>query len=129
MKVHIKHENSGISDTQKEVLEEFINFHQQKVPLKKDIKIIFTSDRVGNMTTGVRYKNGILKILSLDRMFIDILRTLSHEWIHQYQHESLDMDFSQDIGGKAENMANTESGKILKIFQKEFPQHLGVLYQ
>jgi len=129
MKVHVKHENSGLNDQKRSVLDEFIKFHQKKVPLHTNITIIFTGDREGKMTTGVRNKNGLLKVLSLDRMFIDVLRTLSHEWIHQYQHENMNLDFSQDIGGKSENMANAESGKIIKIFQKEFPQHMGTLYQ
>ena len=62
-------------------------------------------------------------------MLIDVLRTLCHEWTHEYEHEFLKMKFNQDIGGEAENLANIEAGIILKLFQKQFPQYVAIIYE
>lgn len=129
MKILITHISSELDENQKRVIDDFLKFHQKQTPINNDIKIVFLGDRVGKMTTGSRSDKDTIKILSKDRMLIDILRTLSHELIHQYQHENMNLDFTKDIGGPAEDMANSESGKILKIFQKEFPQHMGIIYQ
>lgn len=129
MKIVISYIGSDLNVNEKKVLDEFIRFHQKMVPIKNDLKIVFLGEKIGKMTTGSRSDNNTIKVLSKNRMLIDILRTLSHELVHQYQHENMDLDFTQDIGGPAEDMANTESGKLIKIFQKEYPQHMGLIYQ
>jgi hypothetical protein len=63
-------------------------------------------------------------------LLIDVLRTLSHEWIHEYQHQiKFTQNFKhQDIGGPVENTANVLSGILMKLFQKEYPQYEKTLY-
>jgi len=129
MIVKVKYDNSGLSDEQKEVIHEFIKFIQKDEPLDQDFQIIFLGDRVGHMTTGSRTDKHVLKILSQGRMLIDVLRTLIHEWTHEYQYQKFNDQFKKDIGGKSENYANIKAGILLKKFQKEFPQFLGVIYQ
>ena len=129
IQVHITHQNSELNENQKVVIDDFIKYIQKKIPLRNSLSVVFLGDRIGNMTTGSKTSENLLKILSADRMLIDVLRTLAHEWTHEYQEENMDLDFSQTIGGTAENMANIESGKIIKMFQRDFPQHLGLLYQ
>lgn len=129
MNILIRHQNSELRPEQKMVIDEFLKFHQRKVPLRNDIEVLFMGERLGRMTTGSRTDKRVLKILSRNRMLIDILRTLSHELTHQYQHENMDLDFSQDIGGKAEDMANSVSGTMLKLFQKERPELMGIIYE
>lgn len=126
---HIKHQNSDLNGDQKRVIDDFIKFLQKNIPLKNNISIVFLGDRVGEMTTGSRTSKKLLKILADDRMLIDVLRTLAHEWTHEYEHENMDLDYSVDIGGKAENIANIDAGVIVKMFQRDFPQYLGLLYQ
>lgn len=111
-----------------EVINDFVRFLQKKYPLEDAIQIVFTGVRYGKMTTGSRTDNNILKILSSDRMLIDILRTLAHEWVHEYQHQILDWEKGPDIGGKNENHANIEAGILMKLFQKEYQQHTNILY-
>ena len=75
------------------------------------------------MTTGVRYPNGNLFVLASNRLLIDILRTLSHEWVHEFQHQKMglkDNQKIQNIGGPEENMASALSSVFLKKFQKQF---------
>jgi len=132
MKVCFRYNKSQLDDTQVEVLQEFCRFLQTQNPLRKPLVINFTTDRVGQMTTGVRMPHSKIFVLTDGRMLIDIMRTLSHEWVHEFQHQKLNVkEFqkTQDIGGPHENMANTLSGIFMKKFQKKMPQYVKVMYQ
>ena len=130
MKVQLK-KNKSISSEQSKVIQDFIKMIQQEAPLNRDVHISFIPERDVNMTTGVRFPKGKIFILSGNRLLIDILRTLAHEWVHEYQHQKMglkDNEKIQDIGGPEENMANTLSGIFIKQFDKKFPNHSNLLY-
>ena len=85
--------------------------------LSKDFTIEFLGERHGKMTTGSFLpKKNLIKILSRERMLADILRTLSHEWAHAYDHEKIKIKDRKDIGGESENYANSKSGEFTKMF-------------
>jgi hypothetical protein len=118
---------SGYSE---DLLKDFFNFLQSELPLKKDVNIVLSQERDGNMTTGVR-RNHEMVILVGGRMLIDVLRTLSHEWVHEFQFQKMGLpeDASiPDIGGPVENMASVLGGIYMKKFQKDFPQYEEELY-
>jgi Fe-Mn family superoxide dismutase len=48
----------------------------------------------------------------------DILRTIAHEWAHEYQKTIENMDKGPDIGGKNENKANERAGELVKRFER-----------
>ena len=130
MKVQLK-KNKSISSEQSKVIQDFIKMIQQEVPLNRDVHISFIPERDVNMTTGVRFPKGKIFILSGNRLLIDILRTLAHEWIHEYQYQKMglkDNQKIQDIGGPEENMANILSGIFIKKFEKQYPNHSKLLY-
>jgi hypothetical protein len=59
------------------------------------------------------------------------MRTIAHEWSHEYQHQKLglkDTDKIQDIGGPEENMANALSGMFVKKFAKQNPKVKNMMY-
>jgi hypothetical protein len=131
MKVCFKNLNKFFSDEQIEVIKTFIKFIQGETPLKKDIHITFLDKRENGMTTGQRRSHHIIKILVHERLLIDVLRTLAHEWVHEFQHQKLGLKEKtkiQDIGGEEENMANIIAGIFMKQFQKEYPEMDKVLY-
>jgi hypothetical protein len=131
MKVCLKYKTSDLDKNDIKVLTDFIKFQQENLPLNKDVNLFFVDNRDNNMTTGVRMPQSEISVLAKGRLLIDILRTLSHEWVHEYQHQKMGVnDFSKspDIGGPHENMANALSGIFMKRFQKEYPQHSEVLY-
>ena len=131
MKVCLKYKTSDLNKNDIKVLTDFVKFQQENLPLNKDVNLFFVDNRDNNMTTGVRMPQSEISVLAKGRLLIDILRTLSHEWIHEYQHQKMGVDdFSKspDIGGPHENMANALSGIFMKRFQKEYPQHSEVLY-
>ena len=131
MKVLIKKKTNTLGNDEMICIKNFIRLLQSKLPLSHSISIIFTNNRTGIMTTGVRKPNNEINVLSKDRLLIDILRTLSHEWVHEYQHQKLNLDNKkkiQDIGGPEENMANTLSGILVKLFAKKHPETENLLY-
>jgi len=87
MKVCIKNSSSGVNKDQIDVVSSFIHFLQDQVPLSKDIHITFTDNEKDTVTTGMRVPGSKMFILAKNRMLIDILRTLSHEWVHEYQFQ------------------------------------------
>lgn len=111
-------------------MKDFFQLLQSELPLKEQIIVELLSDRKGEMTTGVRNPDR-MKILAGGRMLIDVLRTIAHEWVHEFQHQKMglsDEETIQDIGGPEEDMASALSSVIIKRFQKEFPQHQQEIY-
>ncbi len=70
---------------------------------------------MGHMTTGARTPDNDLKILSKGRLNRDILRTIAHEWVHEYDMTILKKPRTGDVGGENENKANSESGRLVKL--------------
>lgn len=128
MKVIIKHIDSDIPKDNYDFYNDYMNYLQKQYPLKKDITIIFRGNRVGNMTTGVRNDNSEISVLSKGRMNRDILRTLTHEWIHEYQRTILGRERGGDIGGQNEDEANAKSGELIKKFEKYHPDDESKMY-
>ena len=128
MKVIIKHIDSDIPEDNYDFYNDYINYLQKQYPLKKDVTIIFRGNRTGNMTTGVRNDNSEISVLSKGRMNRDILRTLTHEWIHEYQRTILGRERGEDIGGQNEDEANAKSGELIKKFEKTHPDDESKMY-
>ena len=129
MKIFVIHKDSTIPQKNHSLINEFIGFLQENYPLKHDIKIVFIGKRIGGMTTGSRTSNGELRILTKKRINRDILRTLAHEWIHEYQKSVLKRPNGPDIGGQNEDEANALSGQIMKMFEKENPNWEETMYE
>jgi hypothetical protein len=129
MKVTITHKNSDVPEENFEFFNSFIQYLQKSYPLKYDVTIKFVGERVGDMTTGQRNAKNELLILSKGRMNRDILRTLAHEWVHEYQRTILKRHKGPDIGGKNEDEANSESGAIIKKYEKDHPKDKKKMYK
>lgn len=131
MKVSIKKTDKSLDEKSTSTIKKFLNFLQNKLSLTDNVKFVFVNKRNNGMTTGVRLPNHTIHVLSKGRLLIDILRTISHEWVHEYQHQKMgykDTDKIQDIGGPEENMSNVLSGIFMKQFQKKYPDLNKVVY-
>ncbi len=132
MKVCIKSPKSEVNQEQLEVISSFIKFLQSQLPLSSDVEVNLTSNQSTTGTTGVRMPGSKMYILAKGRMLIDILRTISHEWVHEYQYQEMGLDDKkkiQDIGGPEENMSNVLSGIFIKKFDKQNPDFKERLYE
>jgi hypothetical protein len=129
MKVTIKHIDSDIPKENYLFFSDFIKYLQKEYPLKKDITIIFVGERKGSMTSGQRNSKDELLVLSKGRMNRDILRTLSHEWYHEYDRTVLGSPKGPDIGGKSEDDANAESGAVMKKYERDHPKDVKKMYK
>lgn len=132
MKVCIKSSKSGINQEQLEVISSFIKFLQSQLPLSSDLEVNLTGNQSTTGTTGVRRPGSKIYVLSKNRMLIDILRTISHEWVHEFQCQKMGLDDKkkiQNIGGPEENMSNVLSGIFIKKFDQQNPDFKDKLYE
>ena len=129
MKIKITYKENSVEKRKHKYIQDFIKFLFENYPLKKNLEIIFLSKRVGNMTTGSRSQKNEIKVLSKGRMMRDILRTLAHEWVHEYQIDIMGRKIGPDIGGINEDEANSIAGKLLKIFEKNHPEKEYMMYE
>jgi hypothetical protein len=128
MRVNKKFVGFNVDSEDEQLLDNFIGFLKRKLPLKKDITIEFLKSRYGKMSTGSRTNKHIIKILVKDRMNRDILRTIAHEWAHEYQRTIENMEKGPDIGGKNENKANERSGELVKRFERRHKKDEKTIY-
>jgi hypothetical protein len=132
MKACFKSATKYFNEDQIQTLKDLIGLLQKELPLRKDIHVNFVNkDDVKTMTTGVRFKGGKICVMAEKRLLIDIIRTLAHEWVHEFQHQQLGLkekQRTQNIGGPVENMANVLAGIMTKKFEKLFPKHQKTIY-
>ena len=128
MKVSIKYENKEIKKY-KDFVDKFINLLQKEYPLKENLTIAFLNGRKGEMSTGSRRDDHLIKILAKDRLNRDIMRTLAHEWVHEFQMSIQKRKQGPDIGGQNEDEANAFAGQIIKKFEKKYPDLEEIMYE
>jgi hypothetical protein len=131
VKLPLKNIKKFFDEDEIDAIKKFISFLQKQVPLNKGVNVEFTDSRPYNMTTGLRTNGHNIFVLSKGRLLVDILRTIAHEWVHEYQHQKLSLpekEKVQNIGGHEENLANIVAGIIFKKFEKENENIKKVIY-
>jgi hypothetical protein len=126
VKVKIKNIKPHFQPNQVGIIKDFIEFLQKNGPLKSDLLILFQDKRNENITTGKAY-NGIITIFAKDRLLIDVLRTLAHEWIHLMQNQNIKT--MPQLDRPSEDHANSLGGYWLRQFNKENPEHETEIYK
>ena len=126
MKVNLYDKSSGLGSEQINVVQDFLRFCQKNSPLKKDIDIQLLGERFGKMTTGSEIL-GRIKVLAGGRMLIDILRTIAHEWVHEFARQrNIKLQGFNTVS--QENFANSEVGIMIRMYEKSNPQLTELLY-
>jgi hypothetical protein len=114
--------NLNLNEQQIGHLKEGIKFCKEKLNIQGDINVYLVSknNNLGITTGG--YDPNTKKIYSMaeNRILNDILKTISHEAVHQRQDEmgKLVGDIP-DIGGIIEDTANALAGRLVKMYVKE----------
>ncbi len=116
MKVNLYDKSSGLGSEQINVIQDFLRFCQKNSPLKKDVDIHLLGERFGKMTTGSEI-TGRIKVLAGGRMLIDILRTVAHEWVHEFARQR-NIKLQGFNTQSQENYANTEAGIMIRMYEK-----------
>ena len=123
MKVNLYDKSSGLGSEQINVIQDFLRFCQKNSPLKKDVDIQLLGERFGKMTTGSEIL-GRIKVLAGGRMLIDILRTVAHEWVHEFARQrNIKLQGFNTI-----SQENSESGIMIRMYEKSNPQLTALLY-
>ena len=128
MKVSFSYENKEFKK-HSDFVNKFIKLLQREFPLKNNLKIFFLNQKKGEMSTGSRRSDNVIKVLVGDRMNRDIMRTLAHEWVHEHQMGVLNREKGPDIGGQNEDEANAFAGRLVKMFEKENPNYEPKMYE
>ena len=129
MKIKVKFKGNNTSRDKQKFLNFYIKFLFDVLPLNKPVEINFVSERVGKMTTGSRKKDNSIFVLTKGRILRDILRTLGHEWVHEYQMDVLKREMGPNIGGRNENEANSISAMLIKVFEEKYPEFEQQMYE
>ena len=101
------------------VCKDFVNFCKQHLDLQDRVKIKFLPEHDPDITTGCYIPNDrSIKVLTKDRGLIDILRSIAHEMVHQYQHVTGKLhDKSGETGSEHENEAHSLAGVLMRLYQ------------
>jgi hypothetical protein len=126
MKVRIVNRSKNLSDDRLTVIQSFFKFAQENSPLKQDLQVVMLDVKVGGMTTGSEI-SGLIKILVSDRILIDIIRTLSHEWTHEFARQR-NVKLQGFNTQSQEDFANSEGGLMTRMFEKSHPEYEALLY-
>ena len=111
-----------VEEKKQKITNDFIKLLQEIMPLKNDITIHFLGERKENMTTGLEVNREIYTLYG-NRILVDVLRTLCHEWTHCYQDENIEEKKDVNIPGKPlENMSNVIAGAVVRYFTKTNPE-------
>ena len=105
------------------ILKRFIVFLKREIHLTYDIPYVLIDDSdfaKNNMTFGMMNRE-ILYISVVNRHPMDILRTISHEFIH-YKQVMDGKQISSHPGSPAENEANAKAGEIMRKYGKLHPE-------
>ena len=126
MKVKIKNIKPHFQPNQIGIIKDFIEFLQKNGPLRSDLVVLFQDHRNENITTGKQFKDTIT-IFAKDRLLVDVLRTLAHEWVHMMQDQN--MKTTPQLERPSEDHANSLGGYWLRQFSKENPEHETEIYK
>jgi hypothetical protein len=105
------------------ILKRFIVFLKRELRLTYDIPYVLIDDSdfaKTNMTFGMMNRE-TLYISIINRHPIDILRTVSHEFVH-YKQVVDGKKISSNPGSPAENEANAKAGEIVRKYGKLHPE-------
>lgn len=105
------------------ILKRFLVFLKRELRLTYDIPYVLIEDSdfaKNNKTFGMMSGN-TLYISIINRHPIDILRTVSHEFIH-YKQVMDGKKISSHAGSPAENEANAKAGEIMRKYGRLHPE-------
>ena len=112
-----------LSDEQKEKLKDFIKFIKGELGLKSAPTVVLQNGRKGLKTTAnydYTKDEKVVRINGKNRMLVDIMRSVAHEFVHHRQFEQGRLEVKPpDIGGEIEDEANAVAGQLIKKYAQK----------
>jgi len=106
-------------------MNDFVEFVTKYLSLSEKPTINFVDEKTPEMTSACYSPDDKkITILSKDRKFMDVARSIAHEMVHQKQHEDLgDSDKIDGMtGSKHEDEANAIAGRIIRKYGEKNPE-------
>jgi len=120
--VKIKTSGFKLDDEIKEGLQLFVDFIIEKLKIKSEPSIILSDvenkDKYGIVTSAlVELSTNEVRLIAKNRMFLDVIRSIAHEFVHIKQNEQNRVKSdTPDVGGQIEDEANSLAGVYVKLF-------------
>lgn len=110
-----------ISDEKKFLLKHFVIYAKRALHLKGPCKILVVASRHEyGISTTAKYSPdlGVICVYGKGRSFVDILRSIAHELVHEKQHELGEdlLSYPLHFGNEFEKQANKLAGEIINAY-------------
>ena len=102
---------SQFESSDKKTIDEFVELVKKELKIDNDIEINLQNNKEGIKTTAVYkyqdndedFEGSEIKVYTLGRALVDVLRSIAHELVHHMQNENGDLEGKQsNVGGPIE---------------------------
>jgi hypothetical protein len=126
---------SQFDSSEKKTIDDFVDFVKKELNINNDVEVKLQNDKDGLKTTAVyKYKDGEdekfedseIRVFTLGRALVDVLRSIAHELVHHMQNEKGDLEGKvSNVGGPIEDEANSVAGEMIKKYGLKDPEIYG----
>ena len=126
---------SQFDSSEKKTIDDFVDFVKKELNINNDVEVKLQNDKDGIKTTEVyKYKDGEdekfedseIRVFTLGRALVDVLRSIAHELVHHMQNEKGDLEGKvSNVGGPIEDEANSVAGEMIKKYGLKDPEIYG----
>ena len=126
---------SQFDSSEKKTIDDFVDFVKKELNIDNDVEVKLQNDKDGIKTTAVyKYKDGEdeefkdseIRVFTLGRALVDVLRSIAHELVHHMQNEKGDLEGKvSNVGGPIEDEANSVAGEMIKKYGLKDPEIYG----
>ena len=116
---------SQFESSDKRTIDDFVELVKKELKIDNDVEIKLQNDKEGIKTTAVYkyqdndedFEGSEIKVYTLGRALVDVLRSIAHELVHHMQNENGDLEGEQsNVGGPIEDEANSVAGEMIKKY-------------
>jgi len=126
---------SQFDSSEKKTVDDFVDFVKKELNIDNDVEVKLQNNKDGIKTTAVyKYKDGEdeefedseIRVFTLGRALVDVLRSIAHELVHHMQNEKGDLEGKvSNVGGPIEDEANSVAGELIKKYGLKDPEIYG----
>ena len=126
---------SQFDSSEKKTIDDFVDFVKKELNINNDVEVKLQNDKDGIKTTAVyKYEDGNekeienseIRVFTLGRALVDVLRSIAHELVHNMQNEKGDLEGKvSNVGGPIEDEANSVAGEMIKKYGLKDPEIYG----